>query len=287
MSYYSKESTKLTRGLKKKSGNFTTSMTTPKKWQLSLFAGCIAFVLTACGSSRNLQQFLYFQNGIDTSLRTYLEPRIQPNDLLSIQVLSTSLNQQQTEIFNLFNSGLDKSGVQGYQVNANGAITIPQVGDVPAAGLTRLQLEAVLAQKLTPFVKDPTVLVRFLQYNVNVLGEVRRPGKQTFLTDKVTLLDAISAAGDMTDYGRRDNVTVVREQGGKRQTWVVDMSDGKALFSSPAYQLLANDVVYVSPAQNKLKNLAVNPETQRRTGLILNLVGVATTVTTLIFTINR
>ena len=244
--------------------------------------------MVSCSSSRNLEQYLYFQNGIDTASFIFKEPIIQANDLLSIQVLSKSLNQEQASIFNLFNSGLDKSGtsLQGYPVTGNGNVAIPLVGDIKAAGLTRLELQNVLAQKLTPFVKDPAIVVRFLQFTVNVLGEVRRPGNQTFLTDKVTLLDAISSSGDMTDYGRRDNVTVIREQGGKRQVYVVNMGDGKALFQSPAFQLVPNDVVYVSPMENKLKSLAVNPDRQRRMGLFFSLSGLAIAITTLILTID-
>lgn len=247
----------------------------------------LSMLLSSCRSSRNLQQFLYFQNGVDTTLRSYIEPQIQPNDLLSIQVLSKSLNQEQASLFNLFNTGVDKSSLQGYQVNARGLLSIPFVGDVPVAGLTRTQLEVLLAQRIAPYVKDPSVLVRLLQFNVNVLGEVKVPGKRTFLTDKVTIIDAISAAGDITDLGRRDNVIVIREIEGKRQTYTIDLSNGQSLFQSPAYQLLPNDVVYVSPATNKLKTLAVNPEIQRRTALIFSLVGIATTIATLIVTINR
>lgn len=260
-------------------------------------------LLTSCTPTKDLNQHLAFQNGRDTIAAPLKEAVIQPNDLLSIQVLSKSINQEQTALFNLFNSGIASSSATsgattvgnggggqlplGYQVAMNGNIEVPLIGEVKAAGLTKQQLQSVLTQKLSSYVRDPMVNIRFLQYNVNVVGEVKSPGIKTFSTDKVTLVDALSAAGDATDYGRRDNVLVIREENGHRKYFTVDMSNSRALFASPAYQLQANDIVYVSPAKNKLRTLEINPEAQRRTTLLFGLVSVATFVTNLILNLNN
>lgn len=260
-----------------------------------------AFLLTACTSPKNINQYLAFQNGRDTLAAPLKETVIQPDDLLSIQVLSKTINQEQTALFNLFNTGISAAssggtagtgggGGQlplGYQVSANGTIEVPLIGEVKAAGLTKQQLQTVLTQKLAAYVKDPMVNIRFLQYNINVLGEVKQPGIKTFPTDQVTLVDALSAAGDATDYARRDNVLVIREENGKRRYFTVDLSNSRALFASPAYQLQANDVVYVSPSKNKLKTLNVDPQAQQRRGLIISLIGVATVITNLIINLNQ
>ena len=91
---------------------------------------------------------------------------------------------------------------------------MPVIGDIKAAGLSKDSLQFLLEQKLAGYIKGPSVLVRFLGFNVNVLGEVRTPGTHKFLVDNVTVIDAISAAGDLTDYGKREDVTVIREEGG-------------------------------------------------------------------------
>lgn len=261
---------------------------------LALF---FAFLFTACTPQKDLTQYMLFQHSRDSLATALKETVIQPNDLLSIQVLSKSINQEQTALFNLFNEGVSASasggegGVSslpiGYQVSATGNIEVPLVGEVKAAGLTKNQLESTLEQKLSSYVKDPMVNVRFLQYNISVLGEVRQPGIKGFPTDRVTIVDALTAAGDMTDFGRRDNIQVIREQNGQRRHYTVNLSNSRALFASPAYQLQPNDIVYVSPSPNKLNNLDVDPAKVRRTGMILTIFGVVTSIASLIIRFNR
>jgi polysaccharide export outer membrane protein len=251
--------------------------------------------LASCTTEKNINQYMYFQNAKDSLATALKEPIIQPNDLLSIQVLSKSINQEQTALFNLFNVGVSSANTTGgerqlpigYQVSATGNIEVPLIGEVKAAGLTKRQLQNTLTQKLASYVRDPMVNVRFLQYNVNVLGEVKQPGIKSFPTDRVTIIDALSAAGDATDFARRDNVMVIREENGQRKHYVVNLSNSRALFASPAYQLQPNDVVYVSPSKNKLRNITYNPDAQRRVSLILSLVSAATFVGNLILNLNR
>ena len=269
------------------------------KFLKTLFAVCIsyffAFGITSCNSSKTLSRdYQYFQNNLDSVASAFQDPVIQPNDLLTIQVYSKTANQEQAAIFNLRNTagnanagGASSSpSLAGYTISASGNIEMPVIGTVRAAGLTKEQLSQSLIQKLAPYVKDPSVLIRFLQYNINVLGEVKNPGAKPFVTERVTLIDAVSAAGDLTDFGRRENVLVIREQGGKRSYYSIDLRSG-SVFQSPGYYLQPNDIVYVSPNKIKLKALNVDPQAQRRTGLILGIVGTLISIATLIVTVSR
>jgi polysaccharide export outer membrane protein len=211
---------------------------------------------------------------------------IQPFDILSVQVISRTLNQEQAAIFN-YPAG--KDGVQqaqGYQVNTGGNIEMPVVGQIKAAGLTLEELEVSIAEKLTNYVKNPGVIVRFLQFDVNVLGEVRNPGIQKFKTDKVTVIDALSSAGDLTDFGRREDVVVIREQYGKKITYRIDLRN-RAIFESPVYYLQPNDIVYVNPNKYKLKNLDVDPSAQRKTGLFFSITSILLSIASIIVFANN
>lgn len=248
--------------------------------------------LVACGPSKNLNKdYVYFQNSHDSVALQVREPVFQPNDLISIQVFSKTPNQEQAAVFNL-RSNAGSASTSGnpasasYQVSAGGNIDLPIIGSVKAEGLTKDQLAQLLAQKLTPYVKDPIVLVKYQQYNVNVLGEVRSPGAKPFSSDRVTIIDAISAAGDLTDYGKRNDILVIREEAGKRFFYNVDLRSS-SLFQSPAYFLRPNDIVYVGPNNRKLQEMGLNPVAQRRSGLVISLISVATSLVTLIVTLNR
>jgi polysaccharide export outer membrane protein len=180
---------------------------------------------------------------------------IKVNDLLGIHVSSKSRNQEQAALFNMASDSV------GYQVTNAGTIDVPVLGYVKVAGLTKVQLQTLLTEKLSPYVKDPLVIVRFNQFNVNVLGEVRSPGTKTFGTDKVSIIDAISESGDMTDFGKKEKVVVIREENGKRNYYSLDLRSG-AVFQSPAYFLQPNDIVYVEPNDFRLKTLAIDPNKQ-------------------------
>lgn len=236
----------------------------------------LLLILTACNPANKINRdYLYFQHDRDSmGVVPSKDLAIQPNDLLNILVYTKSLNQSQTELFNL-------PAEQGYLVGLDGKIEIPVIGYVTAAGLTRLQLQQSLQEKLLPYVKDPSVLVRFHQLKINVLGEVHAPGVKTFPTDRVTIIDAISASGDLTVDGLRQNVMVIREEGnGSRKMYDVDLRSAK-LFQSPVYQLQQNDVVYVSANNKKLKSLKEKKDPMRTVQLITTLISVASTVTLL------
>ncbi len=250
---------------------------------------CFLFIslvfLTACSSSRVNKDFLYFQNGKESTGEILLkEPLIQPNDLLNIQVFSKTLNQEQASLFNIPNASGANAG--GYQVSTRGTIDVPLIGSVKAAGLTREQLESALAEKLAPYVKDPSVIIRFLQFKVNVLGEVHAPGTKSFETDGVTIIDAIGAAGDLTDEANRKDIMVIRNVGGKRTYHSIDLRD-RNVFESPVYQLEQNDIVYVAANKNKLKEVNANPAAQRNLQLGLTIVSLAATIISVIAVVTK
>ncbi|GAC1430777.1 MAG: polysaccharide biosynthesis/export family protein [Chitinophagaceae bacterium] len=210
---------------------------------------------------------------------------IKMNDLLGIQVSSRSMNQDQAGIFNVpANGGNGKN--QDYQVGSNGNIDIPIIGSVRAAGLTREQLQASLQEKLASYIKDPAVTVRFTDFKVNVLGEVKLPGTHSFDKDRVTIIDAISAAGDLTDFGKRSNVIVIREESLNRKYYNIDLRSG-TLFQSPVYLLQPNDIVYVNATEKKIRMLNTNPDSQKGWQLFFGLTSVLTTIVTLLITIKR
>lgn len=243
-------------------------------------------VLTSCNSSKKLNRdFLYFQKGLD-SLGTIQqrESIIKTNDVLNIQVSSKSSNQEQAAVFNIPNG--NTTATSGYQVSSAGTIDLPIIGSVKAAGLTKLQLQSLLTERISPYVKDPLVIIRFLQFNVNVLGEVHAPGTKTFASDRVSIIDAISASGDMTDFGKKQNVVVIREENGRRNYYTLDLRSG-SVFQSPAYLLQPNDIVYVQPNNIRLRTIDYDPKQQERSRFWIYLASFGISLTSIVISIIR
>jgi polysaccharide biosynthesis/export protein len=259
-----------------------------------IFSFLFAVLLASCSPIKNIKpaEYIYFRNGADTIFSKQKETLIQPNDLLSIQVYSKTPNQEQAAIFNMptpsttnNTTGAAPGTAPGYQVDAAGNIEMPVIGIVRAAGLTISELQNVLVQKLANNVKYPAVLVSFLEFNINVLGEVHAPGLHKFTTDKVTILDAIAASGDLTDYGKRDSITVIREEKGRKVYHYIDLRT-KDIFESPVYIMEPNDVVYVPPNRYKLRNLSINPDKQRNTSTLLAILFAAVSIASLVVAIS-
>ena len=233
-------------------------------FNVCLFAGLIllfTFTTSSCTSSKKV---VYFNDLVDSaaiaSIKTAkvsFENTIQKNDQLWITIGGSNL--EDLLVLNSGN-GLGTGGSNGnvgtsgggaligYLVEADGKIKIPFVGKVQAEGLTRQQLENNLVEMFKEYTKNPIVNVRFLNYSFSVLGEVTRSGKYIMQTERATLLDALSLAGDITDLGRRDNITVIREENGERKVARVNLLS-KDFFNSPYFYLRNNDVVYVEPVK--------------------------------------
>jgi polysaccharide export outer membrane protein len=202
--------------------------------------------------------------------------KIENDDLLSIAVSS-----KDTLLAIPFNR---TPGGRGYLVNTSGSIDFPVFGEMKIAGWTPAALADTLRRKIVHggYIRDPAVSVRLLNFKVSVMGEVNKPGVFPVTTERVTLLEALSMAGDMSIYGKRDKVLVVREEGGQRETHYLDVNS-TAIFSSPYYYLRQNDLVYVEP--NKAR--AAESEYSSRLPVLLTAASVLTSLASLIILIAK
>lgn len=200
-------------------------------------------------------------NNSEIAIVDKLEPVIQKNDLLSIQISSPNVtasqlfNTTQTVATNLV--GYTSTQASGYLVDQDGYIDLPMLGRIKAAGLTKKEL----TENITNVISDnkllmhPVVNVRYLNFKITVLGEVAHPMVINAPDEKINILQALGFAGDMTVYARRDNVILVREEDGKRITKRLDLNSGQ-LLNSPYYYLKSNDVIYVEPNKAKIASVS-------------------------------
>ncbi len=224
-------------------------------------ASCLLFffmlvLFASCGSSKDI---IYFQKAESeynaTKDASKYEVHITNNDNLLITV--TSKNPQATEIFNILK--LDRSVSdnvlkwQGYLVDQSGNINFPLIGQIHLGGLTKAQAEKILQDKISSYIEDPVVNIRFMNYKVTVLGEVTRPGAYTIDDEKLTIVQSLGLAGDLTIYGNRHDIMVCREVAGQKKFYRVDITSPD-IFNSPVYYLQQNDIVYVEPNKAKVRN---------------------------------
>jgi polysaccharide export outer membrane protein len=177
------------------------------------------------------------------------EAIIQPGDIITIHV--SSLSKEASSFFNSVDEKGDKLVANTYLVAANGNIEMPLIGPVKVAGNTSQVAKYLVKNKLERFLIDPSVRVRIKNFKVTVLGEVKAPGIYTIPNEKVTLIEALGLAGDLTIFGKRVNVLLIREQNGKRIFKRVDLTS-RDFFASEFYYLHSNDIIYVEPGKGKI-----------------------------------
>ena len=258
----------------------------------------IAF-LSSCGDST--KKITYFQDIDPQKTETISANKgitIQPKDILSIFV--SSKDPELAALFNLpvvsyqnnseFTAGQGSVSQQslGYAVDEDGNINFPVLGKVHVAGLSRWQLQEKIKGELRSrdLLKDMIVTVQFVNFKISILGEVKNTGSYTIGGDKVNILEAISMAGDLTIYGVRDQVYVVREEAGERIVYNLDLRSTD-IFSSPAYYLKQNDVIYVRPNVTKAGQSNLNENSLKSVGLWISIASMLTSVATLIVSITR
>jgi len=220
-------------------------------------------ILAGMSSCSNTKRLVYFHEVQDSYLKQLpqnVESIIQPNDLLSITV--SSLNPTASAIFNAPNESTPNTNqatagntlTVGYLVNPNGDIQFPVLGTVHVEGQNKSQLTKYLTQQLNDkkLLVDPIVTIRNLNFRVSVLGEVSRPGVYSTPNEKLSLLEALGMAGDITIYGKKDNVLLIRDEGKSEKTIKRLNLNSKEILSSPYYYLRSNDVVYVEPGKDKI-----------------------------------
>lgn len=250
-------------------------------------------LLSSCGSSREIVYFQDLQPGkSEITLPEAQAITVQPEDKITIVV-----NSRDPQLANLFNlpvmtrtvgqigQGGGTSGISGYTVDAEGNIDFPVLGTVHVGGKTRMEIASAIKEQLIQhnLVKDPLVTVEFMNLTVTVMGEVNSPGRYSIDKDRVTLLDALGMAGDLTIYGKREHVLVMREEGGVQRVYGVNLCSGEQLYTSPVYYLRQNDVVYVEPNSMRARQSTVNGNNVRSTSFWLSLASFLTSIGILIF----
>lgn len=171
-----------------------------------------------------------------------------------------------------------------YTIDSKGDIDFPVLGKIHVGGLSREQVASTIKEQLfkEDLVKDAVVSVEFGGIHFSVLGEVNKPGQYNFENDRETILDAISRAGDLTIYGQRDHVTVIRTEGGERKVYNINMLSGQDITSSPAYYLKQGDIIYVDPNPTRARQSTVNGNTFRSSAFWVSMASLAMSVTMLI-----
>lgn len=261
-----------------------------------LFALSIA--LMAMVSCSTVKDIAYFQNKVvnePEAIDKHAGIVIQAKDMLSIVV--SSRNPELVAMFNLpvvsyqagsevVNTGYNQR-LMGYVVDNDGFIDFPVLGPIKVAGLTRWELSELIKNKLLNdgLLTDAVVTVEFMNFKVSVIGEVNSPGTYSLQNDKVTILQAISLARDLTIFGQRENVCVIREREGERVIYEINLCD-VSMFNSPAYYLQQNDVVYVQPSEVKARQSTTDDKALRMTSIFVSggslLVSIAALIVNLI-----
>lgn len=255
--------------------------------RIALFIILSSYLLS-CKAPQKIPTYLEKVNDtIGNGMVVVPELRIQKNDLLAIQIISLSEMPEKSDIpYNQPVSLTNPDGSVGYLVDINGNIHHHRLGTFHAEGKTKEELAAEIRKRLVDPVEllyDPTVIIRFLNLKVTVLGEVLRQGVVNVPGERLTILEAVGLAGGMTEYGKKSNLRILREYNGVRETGTVDLSASN-VFESPYYNLKQNDVVIVDASNQKQKD-ADDVKTFRKISFALSLVTVAATLAN-IFTRN-
>ncbi|MCB9205245.1 MAG: polysaccharide export protein [Flavobacteriales bacterium] len=195
----------------------------------------------------------YFQDVSDyvstQRITREFEAIIQPGDILSVHV--SSLSKEASSFFNVVGESTDEQVANTYLVNASGSIEMPLIGTVNVSDRTTEVAKLEIKEKLDKYLVNPTVNLRIRNFKVTVLGEVQEPGVYTIPNEKITLVEALGLAGDLTIFAKRLNVLVIREENGTRKFYKVDLRS-KDIFESEFYYLHSNDIVYVEPGKGKI-----------------------------------
>lgn len=270
---------------------------------LSLQAAFFLFAVWTTFSCSAPSHVTYFQDlrpgESEQKVIAATEIKVRPGDKLSIIV--NSRDPQLSQLFNLpyvsqqigqisASKGAgsvsgSSLGISGYTVDEQGMIDFPVLGKLEIAGKNREEIAAFIKEELLSknLVKDPVVTVEYMNLCISVLGEVNSPGRYSIDRDKVTLLDAISMAGDLTIYGKREKVLVLREEEGVQHVYGVNLCSAEHLYTSPVYYLRQNDVVYVEPNNVRARQSTINGNNVRSTSFWLSLASFLTTIGVLIF----
>lgn len=243
----------------------------------------VLMIFGSCGSRKNMVYFQPDSTQINTLYEQYT-PRIQSSDILTIVVtaadpkVTAPFNPLSTMTTSNLTQQVDMALRPTYTVDEKGDINLPMLGRVHVAGLTRIQAIEKLRVELGQYIKDPGINMNFNNFRISVLGEVARPGSFIMPTERVTVLDALGMAGDLTIRGVRNNVMVIREVDGQKTTHRLDLTQQNSL-NSPYYYLAQNDVIYVEPNKSQINSSKLGANTNiivSIAGLIITVISVLT-----------
>ncbi len=240
----------------------------------------LAAIFSSCASTANLTYYTDAQNLFEVPATQSYDLKIQKDDIIAIKITSetpelvipfTTGSTAPTVITSTTTPTAESQATANtYLVNSAGEINFPILGIIKVEGMTHNQAAKIIQDKIVDggYIKDADVSVELTNFKVTVLGEVSSPGVYTSQSERVSIFDAVGMAGDLTIYGVRDNVSIVREQGGKREVIRIDLSN-KDILASPYYYLKPNDIVYVEP--NKKQKRQSNYNSYIMTGIISGL----------------
>ncbi|MGJ1410694.1 polysaccharide biosynthesis/export family protein [Sphingobacterium thalpophilum] len=222
-------------------------------------------LISSCGSRKSMVYLQQDSSQINTLYEQFI-PKIQINDILTVVV--TAADPKVTAPFNPVSSMMSSNLTQQvdmalrptYTVDTNGDITLPMLGKVHIAGLTRIEAIEKIRTELGQYIKDPGVNINFNNFRISVLGEVARPGSFIMPTERVTVLEALGMAGDLTIRGVRENIMLIREVDGNKTMHRLDLTQQSTL-NSPYYYLAQNDVIYVEPNKAQINNSKLGANT--------------------------
>lgn len=267
-----------------------------------LYALGLAALAVSCSAPKDITYFQSLQNGDQLTLSQSKAITLEPDDKLIITVHTTdprlnalfNLPSPTTRIGTLTQTAsatapYSQSEVTPYTVDSKGNIIFPVLGKIHVQGMTAEQLSEYLRTELESrdLAKSPIVTVEFVNLAVSVMGEVNKPGRVAIKRQDLSILDAISEAGDLTIYGLRDNVKVIRHENGTQKVYTVNLSDGKNLASSPVYYLKQNDVIYVEPNNTKKNTSKPSGNIWQQPGIWISMLGSAISVATMIITLTK
>lgn len=256
-----------------------------------LLMAMLALALASCNTSKKIVYFQDIQVNRPEAITEARDITVQPKDQISILV--SSKDPQLAALFNLpraqyqIGSGSSESSsgqISGYTLDTEGYIDFPVLGRLYVAGMTKSEIASFIKKRLMDenLINDPVVTVEFMNLYYSILGEVNNPGKYMITKDQITLLEALSMAGDLTIYGKRDAIFVVREEDGQRVTHWVDLRT-QDLFRSPVYYLKQNDVIYVQPNKVRAGQSTINENNVKSVSLWISIASFLSSLGVLLF----
>ncbi len=258
----------------------------------NIFLSLLGLILLGSCAPTNIAYFQDLDPGVSvTQITNAVDITMSPGDKISIIV-----NSKDPLLADLFNLPIVSrqigqktvltsytQGISGYTVDHDGNIEFPVLGSIHIEGMTRKEVEEFIKNELVSnnLIKDPVITVEFMNFTIAVLGEVKNPGRYNIDKDQVTVLDALGLAGDLTIFGKRENIMVLREVDGQQHVYGINLCSAEQVYSSPAFYLQQNDIVYVEPNPRKTRDSTINGNAIFSTSFWISIATLITTIVAL------